>query len=238
MKPLSTQQLRSAINQSYYDKSAERFTQATKLSTKALGDKHPLILSICNNFACLLGKQGRYIEAEPKFLHALEVKKLLVGFSHQETLRTVERLCNPYQILHRYFEAEGLATQVVEAQSLKLDSSILGMEWTNTEAVFRNNVVREEHNQPGNLDALDCVVYLAQVHATQGQYERAERTFMKIIPLYQLHFGYQHVETLRVAEHVAGLYRVQLRNFPYFIAKPFKLLTQMKGMTWKSCLII
>jgi tetratricopeptide (TPR) repeat protein len=55
------------------------------LYKRLLGENHPYVASSLNNLALLYDSQGRYSEAEPLYLEALDLKKQLLGDNHPHT---------------------------------------------------------------------------------------------------------------------------------------------------------
>ncbi len=64
---------------------------------KTLGDDHPQIAIRLNNLALLYESQGRYEEAEPLYLQALEITKKALGDQHPTTITINEN----YQIIKK-----------------------------------------------------------------------------------------------------------------------------------------
>ncbi len=62
-------------------------------STKArLGEDHPHVAGSLNNLALLYNSQGRYSEAEPLYLQALELCERVLGVNHPNTVTIGENL--------------------------------------------------------------------------------------------------------------------------------------------------
>ena len=59
-----------------------------------LGKEHPSTLMNVNNLAWLYQAQGRYGEAEPLLLHAIEARERVLGKEHPDTLMSVSNLAS------------------------------------------------------------------------------------------------------------------------------------------------
>ncbi|KAB8318275.1 tetratricopeptide repeat protein, partial [Tolypothrix campylonemoides VB511288] len=57
-----------------------------------LGEEHPDVASSYNNLALLYSSQGRYTEAEPLLLKALEIAERSLGDNHPNTITFRENL--------------------------------------------------------------------------------------------------------------------------------------------------
>jgi tetratricopeptide (TPR) repeat protein len=56
------------------------------LRKRLLGEDHPDVASSLNNLASLYDSQGRYSEAEPLYLQALELAERVLGVNHPNTV--------------------------------------------------------------------------------------------------------------------------------------------------------
>ncbi|MFN6236687.1 tetratricopeptide repeat protein [Microcystis sp.] len=50
-----------------------------------LGDNHPSVATFLNNLAYLYNSQGRYTEAEPLYLEAINIATQALGENHPHT---------------------------------------------------------------------------------------------------------------------------------------------------------
>ncbi len=78
-----------------------------------LGEDHPDTLASLNNLALLYKKQGRYEEAEPLHIQALEKCRAVLGEDHPDTLGSLNNLAALYGSQGRYAEAEPLYVQAL-----------------------------------------------------------------------------------------------------------------------------
>ena len=73
--------------------------------------------------ALLYVSQGRYTEAEPLFIQALDMRKKLLGAEHPDVASSLNNLALLYKSQGRYTEAEALFIQAVylkQVQTLKI----------------------------------------------------------------------------------------------------------------------
>ena len=57
-----------------------------------MGEDHPNVATSLNNLALLYDSQGRYSEAEPLYLQALEIAQRSLGTNHPNTVTIRENL--------------------------------------------------------------------------------------------------------------------------------------------------
>ncbi|WP_130758765.1 tetratricopeptide repeat protein, partial [Microcystis aeruginosa] len=72
---------------------------------RLLGDNHPHVATSLNNLAGLYDSQGRYTEAEPLYLEALDLYKRLLGDNHPHVATSLNNLAGLYDSQGRYTEA-------------------------------------------------------------------------------------------------------------------------------------
>ena len=92
-----------------------------------------------NNLAGLYGSQGRYEEAEPLYLQALELRKRLLGDNHPAVATSLNNLAGLYGSQGRYEKVE-----LLYLQALSILEISLGKEHPNTMTV-RGNYARCLH---------------------------------------------------------------------------------------------
>ena len=81
---------------------------------KLLGAEHPYIATSLNNLAALYESQGRYEEAEPLYIQALDMRKKLLGEEHPDVATSLNNLAGLYSSQGRYEEAEPLYIQALD----------------------------------------------------------------------------------------------------------------------------
>jgi tetratricopeptide (TPR) repeat protein len=94
-----------------------------------------------NNLASLYDNQGKYEEAEPLFIQALELRKQLLGENHPDTASSLSNLASLYYSQGKYEEAEPLFIQAVE-----IAEGLLGANHPHT-VLYRNNFQRLREKQ-------------------------------------------------------------------------------------------
>ena len=99
---------------------------------KLLGEEHPSVATSLNNLAALYESQGRYTEAEPLFIQALEMWKKLLGPEHPNVATSLNNLAGLYESQGRYEEAEPLYIQ-----ALDMRKKLLGEEHPYTQGTQR-----------------------------------------------------------------------------------------------------
>jgi tetratricopeptide (TPR) repeat protein len=65
-----------------------------ELRQRLLGEEHPDVAQSYNNLAELYSSQGRYTDAEPLLLKALEIAERSLGDNHPNTITIRESLKN------------------------------------------------------------------------------------------------------------------------------------------------
>jgi len=95
---------------------------------------HPNVATSLNNLAYLYDSQGKYSEAEPLYLDALEMTKRLFTGDHPDVATSLNNLAYLYKNQGKYSEAEPLLLD-----ALAMFERVLGTNHPNT-IIFRNNL--------------------------------------------------------------------------------------------------
>ena len=98
-----------------------------------LGDNHPHVATSLNNLAALYYSQGRYTEAEPLYLEALDLYKRLLGDNHPDVAQSLNNLAYLYNSQGRYTEAEPLYLEAIN-----IFRERLGENHPHTQTVYQN----------------------------------------------------------------------------------------------------
>jgi len=109
----------------------EYLEKAIVLQTKF--QKLEALATSLNNLAVLYDNQGRYSEAEPLYLDALEMRRRLFTGDHPDVADSLNNLALLYYIQGRYNEAEPLYLD-----ALAIFERVLGTDHTNTITVWDN----------------------------------------------------------------------------------------------------
>ena len=150
--------------------------------------------STLNNLAYLYYSQGRYDQAEPLFLQALELSKRLLGEDHPQVASNLNNLAGLYDSQGRYDQAEPLYLQALE-----LSKRLLG----------------EDHPQ-----VAFSLNNLALLYHSQGRYDQAEPLLVQALELRKRLLGEDHPHVATSLNNLAGLYYSQGR---YAEAEPLYL---------------
>ncbi len=144
--------------------------------------------------ARLYKSQGRYSEAEPLSLQALEITRSQLGQDHLSTAASLYNLAELYRLQGRYSEAEPLSLQALE-----ITRSQLGQDHLSTAASLNS---------------------LAVLYKLQGRYSEAEPLFLQALEITRSQLGQDHPDTATSLNNLAGLYESQGR---YSEAEPLSL---------------
>jgi len=177
-----------------YAAAAAKAEEALSFAESAFGRDHSNTLISVSWLGFVYRAQGRYDEAEPLFLRALEASERVLGKEHPSTLASVNNLALLYRAQGRYGEAEPLFLRALEASE---------------------RVLGKEHP-----DTLTAVNNLALLYQAQGRYAEAEPLFLRALEASERVLGKEHPSTLTSVSHLAGLYASQGR---YAEAEPLYL---------------
>ncbi|BCL35313.1 tetratricopeptide repeat protein [Nostoc sp. MS1] len=170
----------------------EYLSKAVELQQQ-LGLEKDLATSL-NNLAGLYYSQGRYDQAEPLYLQALELTKRLLGDNHSSVATSFNNLAGLYYSQGRYDQAEPLYLQALE-----LTKRLLG------------------DNHP---DVARSLNNLAGLYQSQGRYDQAETLYLQALELYKRLLGDNHPSVAQSLNNLAALYKSQGR---YDQAEPLYL---------------
>ena len=138
-----------------------------------------------NNLARLYKSQGRYEEAEPLYIQALEMRRKLLGEEHPYVAITLNNLARLYKSQGRYEEAEPLYLQALE---------------------MKRKLLGEEHP-----DIATTLNNLAKLYKSQGRYEEAEPLYIQALEMRRKLLGEEHPDIAITLNNLARLYKSQGR---------------------------
>ncbi|RUT03857.1 hypothetical protein DSM106972_047710 [Dulcicalothrix desertica PCC 7102] len=138
-----------------------------------------------NNIAVLYETQGRYTDAEKKYLEALEMIQHLEGSEHYDVAATLNNLAVLYNSQGRFKEAETNYLQVISIWEKLLDD-----EHTYIASTLNN---------------------LANTYQEQGKYSEAEQTHLKSLSMRKSLFGDEHPDVGMSLSNLADIYLIQAR---------------------------
>ncbi|MBD1885120.1 tetratricopeptide repeat protein [Microcoleus vaginatus] len=225
----------------------ENFQQEYELAIdyfkKAIALQHELdmevALSISLNYLALLYQsQGRYSEAEPLFLQALEIGRRSLPEDHPSLAIYLNNLAELYRDQGRYSEAEPLYLQAVEIdrRSLPEDHPSLAIRLSNLAALYYFQG-RYSEAEPLYLQAVEIdrrslpedhpslairLNNLAGLYKSQGRYLEAEPLYLQAVEIDRRSLPEDHPGLTTHLNNLAGLYSDQGR---YSEAEPLLLQT-------------
>ncbi|KAJ5709206.1 hypothetical protein N7493_010540 [Penicillium malachiteum] len=137
-------------------------------------------MSSMNSLASIYLLQGRWNEAEDLGMQEVEMRKMVLGIEHPDTLTSMGILTTIYWNQGRWREAEVLGIQVVEARK-----TILGVEHPST---------------------LISMVNLAATYREQGRWDEAEALGVQVVETRNTVLGVEHPSTLVSMANLAITY--------------------------------
>ena len=189
-----------------------------------------------NDQAIAYYKQGRYAEAEPLLVQALDIRREALPEGHSDIARSLNNLAELYRAQSRYAEAEPLYKQ-----ALNIVRQALGEQHPHVATSLNNLALSYESQgryakaEPLYLQALDIRRHnlgkdhpdiaqslnnLAGLYVSQGHYAEAEPLFKQALDIHRQAYGEQHSHVATSLNNLAGLYKSQGR---YAEAEPLYL---------------
>ncbi|KAJ3035325.1 hypothetical protein HDV00_004053 [Rhizophlyctis rosea] len=189
---------------------------------KPLTVEDPRAVHVMDDLAELYSRQGRYEQAEPLYIDALERRRRLLGEDHPDTLKSWTGLAQAYAKQGKYEESMARHREFYERSKRVLgeDHSIT-LRWVNdmgclahlkgdydlAEPLLIDCLERRRRNlgkdQP---DSLITAQNLALLYIDQGRVEEGEALFNDILKRRRRMFGGDHPQTLEVISELAQLY--------------------------------
>ena len=221
-------------SQGLYGMAEPWLEQCLSTARDRLKDDHPCVTASLNNLALLYYNQGRYVEAEPLYLQALELS--LLGDDHPDVADSLNNLALLYKSQGRYAEAEPLYLQALELRERFLGdnhpdvanslSNLAGLyesqgRYAEAEPLYllalelKKSLLGEDH--PYVANSLDG---LAQIYHSQGRYSEAEPLCLQALQLRKRLLGDDHPDVAFSLNNLALLYCSQGR---YVEAEPLYL---------------
>ena len=202
-------------------------------SNPALEQTHEL-----NQQAIELYQQSRYSEAEPIYLHSLQIYREQLGEHHPDVATSLNNLALLYHDQGRYSNAELLYQQALEIRSEQLGERHLDVATVlNNIAALYQDQGRYNEADPFFLQALEIrheqlgeshplvatsLNNLALSYQNQGHHDEAEPLFLQALEIRREQLGERHLEVATSLNNLALLYRLQGR---YDEAEPLFLQT-------------
>ena len=212
----------------------EYLKQAIVLQTKF--QKLEALATSLNNLAVLYDNQGRYSEAEPLYLEALEMRRRLFTSDHPNIATSLNNLAYLYHNQGRYSEAEPLYLEALEMRKRLFigDHSDVASSLNNL-AYLYDNQGRYSEAEPLYLEALEMTKRLftgdhpyvatslnnlALLYNNQGRYSEAEPLYLDALEMRKRLFTGDHPYVASSLNNLASLYDSQGK---YSEAKPLYL---------------
>jgi len=179
----------AALNQTFPDPEFENWRWCDRLVEQVQAIELPQANQtielglLLNQTGYFLNEQGRYEEAEPLYLQALDIRRSQLGDTHPFTATSLNNLAVLYQSQGRYADAEPLCLQALDIWRLQLG---------------------ETH--PFTATSLNN---LAELYQSQGRYADAEPLYLQALDIWRLQLGETHPFTATSLNNLAGLYRSQ-----------------------------
>jgi tetratricopeptide (TPR) repeat protein len=215
-----------------FEESVGRYAPAEashrKLSSlRTVGLEHPDTLTSMSNLALVLGRQGKYEDAEMRNRQTLARREKVLGYEHPDTVTSMSNLASVLGGQGKYKEAEAMNRQTLAryeellgpAHPFTLTSTsnlavVLGSQgkYEEAEAMNRQTLARREKvlglEHP---DTLTSMSNLAFVLGSQGKYEHAEAVNRKTLARREKVLGLEHPDTLLSVYCLAYLLAKQYR---------------------------
>ncbi|MBD2215779.1 tetratricopeptide repeat protein [Calothrix sp. FACHB-1219] len=201
----------------------EYLSKAVELQ-KELGLEKDLATSL-NNLALLYKSQGKYSQAEPLLIQALELRRRSLGEEHPDFASSLNNLAELYGSQGKYSQAEPLFIQSLELRRRSLGeehpdvaNSLNNLavlyyyqgKYSQAEPLFiqslelRRRSLGEEHP-----DFATSFNSLAELYRSQGKYSQAEPLLIQALELRRRSLGEEHPDVANSLNNLAGLYAFQ-----------------------------
>ena len=199
-------------------------------------DMELALSSSLSYLAALYKSQGRYSEAEPLFLQAVEIHRRSLPEDHPDLANYLNNLALLYESQGRYSEAEPLYLQAVEIdrRSLPEDHLCLAIHLNNL-AILYQSQGRFSEAEPLYLQAVEIdrrslsedhpklaihLNNLAGLYQSQGRFSEAEPLFLQAVEIDRRSLPEDHPSLATHLHNLAQLYQSQGR---YLEAEPLFL---------------
>jgi tetratricopeptide (TPR) repeat protein len=220
--------------QDEYELAIDYFQKAIALQQEL--DVELELSSSLSYLAGLYKSQGRYSEAEPLYLQALEIGRRSLSEDPANLASHLNNLAGLYESQGRYSEAEPLFLQALEIDrhSLPEDHPSLAIDLNNLALLYQSQA-RYSEAEPLYLQALKIVRRslpedhpdlainlnnLALLYRNQGRYSEAEPLFLQAVEIDRRSLPEDHPRLATHLNNLAALYESQGR---YSEAEPLYL---------------
>ncbi len=204
----------------------EYLEKAIVLQTKF--QKLEALATSLNNLALLYHNQGKYSEAEPLYLDALEMTKRLFTSDHPNIATSLNNLASFYYSQGKYSEAEPLYLDALEMKRRLFtgDHPDVASSLNNLALLYKSQGKYSEA-EPLYLDALEMTKRLftgdhpdvatslnnlAVLYDNQGKYNKAEPFYLEALAIFERVLGTDHTNTITVRNNLRRLQQ-QITSF-------------------------
>jgi tetratricopeptide (TPR) repeat protein len=166
----------------YYEEAQQLLERAVAIIENRLGDKHPDLGALLNNFASLHSQNGNWEKAEPLFLKSLAIVEVVHGPEHLSTGNSLMNYAAFLYIQGKYDEAE-----LPVRRALAIRRKALGENHPHTAQSYNN---------------------LANLLRRLNRFDEAEESYAQALKIRLATIGPTHIETARTYEGYGGLMRI------------------------------
>ncbi|MFN9170927.1 MAG: tetratricopeptide repeat protein [Dolichospermum sp.] len=201
----------------------EYLEKAIVLQTKF--QKLEVLATSLNNLADLYYNQGKYSEAEPLYLDALEMRKRLFTGDYPDVASSLNNLAGLYYKQGRHSEAEPLLLDALEMRKQLFTGDHPDVATSlNNLALLYNNQGKYSEAELLYLDALEMTKRLftsdhpdiasslnnlANLYDSQGRYSEAEPLYLDALEMTRRLFTSDHPDVATSLNNLASLYYSQ-----------------------------
>ena len=185
----------------------------------------PELARSLDHLASLYKDQGRYNDAEPLYLRALEIRKSQFGEAHPSFAASINNLAELYRLQARYPEAEQLYLQALAIwEKLGTDNldiapalNNLGLLYTDqgryaeSKKLFLRELDIMKTKGSGHLDIANCLHNLGFLYKLEGADSQAETLYLQSLKLTEQQLGTDHSSIASILNNLAGVYYSQGR---------------------------
>ncbi|MEW6248261.1 MAG: tetratricopeptide repeat protein [Nitrospirota bacterium] len=165
---------------------AERIYAAAVTKAEAFGRKDRRVAVTLSELAHVYATQGKYVEAEPAYLRALEIYQDVHGEAHPDVAATLNNLGVLHRMHGQYAQAEPLLER-----ALAIKEKVLGRDHPDVALGLSN---------------------LAMVHVAQGHYAQAEPLYQRALAIREKALGAEHPDVAKSLEDYAAMLRKARRS--------------------------
>jgi tetratricopeptide (TPR) repeat protein len=197
-----------------------------KMLTWSTCSKDFQLANSLNGLAILYHSQGRYKEAEPIYLHSIDVIKHL-DVHHPNTIKYLNNLSELYKAQGRYYEVENLcrnALEIIEKQPV-INYESMGIifnclaglykyQGRYSEAKSLHLKIEEIHENKMKFSNLFISINsnnLAELYRAQGYYKDAEPLYIQSLRIREFELRHNHPDIAISLNNLGELYREEGR---------------------------